>query len=359
MTTTRGQPLRALPYQPAGVPWPTEQWPTAEVPAEPELERLVDDMFGDEARFGTTYAVVVVSGGRLLTERYGGALTHLDRPPEPVDVGTRLLSWSMAKSILHALVGILVADGAVDLAAPVRVPEWDAVGDPRGTITLEHLLLMRDGLDFTEDYVDDAVSDVIEMLFGSGRHDVAHYAASRPLKHPPGAVFNYSSGTSNIIARLIGHVIGGGAAETERFLRDRLFAPIGMHSARPRFDDAGTFVGSSYVYATARDFARFGLLYLRDGLWDGVRILPEGWVDHARTPRSVDPTDGRVYGAHWWVVADERGSFWASGYDGQSILCVPALDALVVRLGKTPEDRSAELERWRRSVVNRLAEAAG
>jgi CubicO group peptidase (beta-lactamase class C family) len=272
-----------------------------------------------------------------------------------VTAETALLSWSMAKSMTHAAVGLLVGDGRLEPSQPAPVAAWSS--DERATITLDHLLEMRDGLDFVEDYVDDRVSDVIEMLFGAGSDDVAAYATGRPLLHPPGAVFNYSSGTSNIVARIAGDAVGGGVDGMRSFLRDRLFAPIGMTSADPRFDAAGTFIGSSYVYATARDFARFGLLYLRDGVWAGQRILPEGWVDHGRRLRSIDPENGRGYGAHWWVVADdEHETFWASGYHGQMIVCVPALDVVLVRCGRTDASLGPNLYDWRARVTAALAE---
>jgi CubicO group peptidase (beta-lactamase class C family) len=342
--------LLPLPSQPAGVRWPTDDWPNG--PAPDGLDDTVDHLFEDTDRWGTTYAVAVVHRGRLVAERYGGALEHWDAEAEPVEPTTRLLSWSMAKSMLHAAVGILVGDGRLDLHAPAPVPAW--AGDARRAITLDDLLAMRDGLAFAEDYEDADRSDVIAMLFGSGQHDVAAYAEARPRAHPPGEVFNYSSGTSNIVAAIVGRTVGRGQ-DTVDFLRDRLFAPIGMTSAQPRLDGAGTFVGSSYFYATARDYARFGLLYLRDGTWDGRRILPEGWVDLARTHRSTDPTDGRGYGSHWWVEpGDARGGFWASGYDGQSIRCVPALDLIVVRLGKSPGEQSDRLVEWRDEVISRF-----
>ena len=132
---------------------------------------------------------------------------------------------------------------------------------------------------------------------------------------------------------------------------------IGMASARPEFDAAGTWVAASYVRATARDFARFGLLYLRDGVWDGARLLPEGWVDYGRTIKSVDPEDG-PYGAHWWGVAgDTLGTFRASGYEGQSITICPEFDLVVVRLGKTPLERKANLVPWRAAMVEAFARA--
>ena len=142
------------------------------------------------------------------------------------------------------------------------------------------------------------------------------------------------------------------------FYQDKsLFAPLGMHSARPEFDAAGTWVASSYVRASARDFARFGLLYLRDGVWDGTRLLPEGWVDYGRTIESVDPIDG-PYGAHWWGVDDDTlGTFRASGYEGQSITICPTLDLIVVRLGKTAAEHYPDLTRWRADMVSAFTRA--
>ena len=295
--------------------------------------------------------MLVIQRGELLVERYGGEIPHFDRPPEPVGPTTQLLSWSMAKSVLHSVVGILVADGRLQLEAPAAVPAWHVdPNDPRAAITLDHLLAMRDGLDFAEDYVDARVSDVIEMLFGDGKDDVAAYAESRPLLHPPGTHFNYSSGTSNIVSAIAARAVGGGAALVD-LLRRHVLDPIGVTSADPRLDTAGTFIASSYVYATARDFARFGLLHLRDGTWDGARVLPEGWVDHARRQRSVDE-EGNGYGAHWWVIGDDMGSFRASGYEGQSILISPGLDLLAVRLGYSTAEKLPALKEWRARLVD-------
>ena len=351
--------LVPLPPQPAGVPWPTEEWPGGELPpgVDPDLAPLLDEVFDDAGPLAVTYAVLVVQGGRVVLERYEGALEHFDREPTPVTAATPLLSWSMAKSMLHAVVGLLVGDGRLDLDAPADVPEWSDPGDPRHAITLRQLLAMRDGLDFTEDYVDERVSDVIGMLFGEGQADMAHFAADRPLTAAPGTRFNYSSGTSNIISGVVARTVGRGEPYA-RFLHGRLFGPLGMASADPEFDEAGTWVASSYVRATARDYARFGLLYLRDGMWDGVRMLPPGWVDDARTWVSEDPEDASPYGAHWWGVAgDTLGTFRASGYEGQSITICPALDLVVVRLGKTPLEREPNLAPWRAAMVQAFADA--
>lgn len=349
------RPLVPLPGQPEGVPWPTEEWPAGDDPTAGRLDPLLDSVMDPDSGHGRTRAVVVVQGGRLVAERYGdrtdawGEVTG-----DPVDATTPLLSWSMAKSMLHAVVGMLVDEGRLHPDEPAPVPQWGE-GDPRAAITLEHLLAMRDGLDFAEDYAPDddagAVSHVIEMLFGSGASDVAGFAASRPLAHEPGTVFNYSSGTSNIVSGIVARTLGG-EAPYRRFLHERLFDPIGMRSADPRFDDAGTWVASSYVWATARDMARFGYLHLRDGMWDGARLLPEGWVDHGRRPRSIDPVDGRLYGAQWWVVGDDLGTFWANGYEGQSIMVCPGLDLVVVRLGKSTAECYPALIAWRAAVVD-------
>jgi CubicO group peptidase (beta-lactamase class C family) len=256
--------------------------------------------------------------------------------------------------VLHAAVGVLVGDGRLRPDTPAPVAAWQAAYDPRRDVTLEDLLDMRDGLAWAEDYVDAGISDVIEMLFGSGQADVAGFAADRVLAAPPGGRFNYSSGTSNIVSSLVADLVGRGEAY-EAFLRDRLFTPIGMTSARPRLDATGTWIASSYLYATAQDWARFGTLYLRDGTWDGRRLLPEGWVDHGRRIRSVDEEDGDLYGAHWWVEGDDLGTFTARGYEGQSIAICPTLDLVVVRLGRTPEERKEAVAQWRRDVVAAFA----
>src|SRR6185312_5645280 len=182
------------------------------------------------------------------------------------------------------------------------VPEWAGAGDPRGPITLDLLLRMSSGLAFVEDYVREHPSDVIAMLFGEGQADVAAYAAAKPLVHAPGSFWSYSSGTSNIVSRCLARAIDAFGPDFEAFMRARLFEPIGMTSPIPKFDQAGVFIGSSYCFCTARDFARFGLLYLRDGVWDGRRLLPDGWVDYARTETFQQPNDEYgPYGAHWWL----------------------------------------------------------
>ena len=339
--------LPSLPEQPAGVPWPTEGWPIGALsPVEQQrVEDTLDHAFDATgvAEIGETHALVVIQGGRLVVERYADGIGPQTTHP----------SWSKAKSITHALTGMLVGDGLIDIQAPVGAPEWSAPDDPRRALTLDHLLHMSSGLKFNEIYLPDQGSDVIDMLFGPGKGDVAAFAAGFPLIHEPGAHFAYSSGTTNIVSRRLGQAVGAKDAAFEAFMHERLFNPLGMKSPLPKFDAAGTFIGSSFCYCTAQDFARFGLLYLRDGIWDGRRLLPEGWVDYARTPTYQQPDCAEgPYGAHWWLGVGGPGSFSANGFEGQFTVVVPDLDMVVVRHGKTPLELKDPLAAWMTSFVD-------
>ena len=217
--------LPQLPPQPKGVAWPTRSWPRGEPPAglaATGFPALISEAFAAKAspRLGETHALLIVQGGRIVHEQYGEGFGPDQTYP----------SWSKAKSITHALVGIAVGDGKVEAAAPTEVPEWKAAGDPRGAITLDQLLRMSSGLQWIEEYLPDRPSDVIQMLFGSGQEDVAGYAAGVPLAHEPGSFWSYSSGTTNIVARALGRAIGAQGPAFEAFMRERLFEPIGMAS---------------------------------------------------------------------------------------------------------------------------------
>ncbi len=302
------------------------------------LQRRIDELFERPTEQGISLAAVVMHRGEIVAERYGTQPANDFGPAVELDEDATLISWSMAKSITHAAVGLLVADGRLDLDAPAPISEWR--GTPKERIRIIDLLEMRSGLEFVEDYVDGDTSHCIAMLFGEGATDHAGYAAALPLAHEPGTVWNYSSGTTNVIARIISDIVGGGRDGMERFLADRLFGPVGMTSAIPKFDDAGTFVGSSYVYATARDFARFGELYRHDGVTaGGARILPVGWTEHGRTFVAHDPTDdlahGFDYGRHWWMWPQYPGSVAAHGYQGQFTVIVPDRELTLVHLGTT------------------------
>jgi CubicO group peptidase (beta-lactamase class C family) len=170
---------------------------------------------------------------------------------------------------------------------------------------------------------------------------VAKFAAGFPLLHDPGTVWSYSSGTSNIVAEIVGRRAGGDGNGMFGFMKRELLDRIGMRSAKPRFDAAGTWIGSSFLFANARDFARFGLFCLRDGVWEDERILPEGWMDYGRT---ATPGSAGEYGAHFWLATDGSGTFSANGYRGQYTLMVPERDLVIVRLGTSmPEQKRGTL----------------
>ena len=219
-----------------------------------EVLATATDLFAFDASHGRSLALLVEHRGQVVLERYGTQPDTAFGPGGEVDASTTLISWSMAKSITHASLGAAIHAGLLDvemLAAPVPVAAWR--GTPKEPITWLDLLEMRSGLQFVEDYVDDAVSNCIEMLFGAGHDDMAEYAASLPLLHEPGTHWNYSSGTTNILSRALGDLVHGGlrgdAARLamEHFLADKVLGPLGMTSAIPKFDGAGTFVGSSFV----------------------------------------------------------------------------------------------------------------
>ena len=349
--------LVPLPRQPEGVPWPTLAWPRSAPDASVDGDAV--DAHGDYAfdpssagDLGETRALLVVHRGKLVVERYAPGFGP-DR---------RFHSQSITKSIVHALVGILVRQKTLDLDAPAPVAAWQRPNDPRRDITLRHLMTMSSGLAFTESYFNPFSSDVLPMLFGEARGDIAAHAASYPLMEAPGTHWSYSSGTTNLVSGLVRQAVGDSREGYLNFMRRELFVPLGMTSALPEFDARGTFVGSSFLHATPRDFARFGLLYLRDGLWNGRRIFPEGWVDFARTPLGHESRG--IYGAHFWLNAGRPHNgvprliehappdmFMARGHRGQLIAVVPSKDLVLVRFGRTPYSRYGSLFRWMGEVV--------
>lgn len=332
--------MATLPDLPALGPdtiWPGRDWARGKLPGSADgetLNRLLDRAFSADshAAMGETHAFLAVHKGRIVAERYlDGAYTAAATYP----------SWSMAKSITQLLAGFLATEGRIDIAAPFEAPEWRAEADPRATITWTHLLRMASGLSFREDYVDGAVSDTIEMLFASGKDDMGAYAAAKPLEAAPGTLFNYASGTTNIIARALKEIVGGGIDGMKAFMDARLFAPLGIASAVPKFDGSGTFIGSSYCFMPAEDFARIGLLALRGGNWRGQQLLPRSWIDFARTPGPAQPEDGRGYGAQWWLDMFSPGGFSMNGYEGQWVACCPHRDLILVRHGKSTNEAAA------------------
>ncbi len=315
------------------------------------LERVLDDAFVAPSGLERgTYAIVVAVDGRLVVERHA----------EGYDRFTPLLGWSMTKSITALLVGRLIAEGRLALDEPPPVPEWSGADDPRRAIRLEHLLRMTSGLAFYQNHTNQA-SDSLRMLFLSG--DCGGYAADQPLAHAPGTHWAYSDGTSNILARICLEADGD---ELERRLtlpRRLLFEPLGMTTAEIAVDGSGTFVGSSLMLASARDWARFGQFCLDDGVWGGQRLLPHGWMERifAATPES----QARTYGAGFWrfdAAANARangalhpreldGVVYAAGFEDQFVFLDRARRLVVVRLGVDPEPPGFDEEAFAASVL--------
>jgi len=332
-----GSPPTPLPPQPAGVPWPTREWPTGALGSDvdtPALEDALERAFGSIGRDGVpnTRAVAIVHRGRLVVERYADGF----------DADSLFRSWSMAKSVTNGVIGRLVGAGALTLDAQAPVPEWSRPGDPRAAITLRELLQMTSGLDNADGNGDES-SFAGELLFGALSANPSVGAARVELAHPPGTFWAYSTGTSHILAGIAGRAIGGDAARTKAWFDSELAEPIGASSLMFEYDAAGVMMGGSFAWARARDWARFGYLYLRDGVWDGQRVLPEGWVDFSR---SVAPaSNNNTFGAHMWInaepapdqfrpLAEGLDAFLMSGNAGQYVVILPERDLIVVRLGE-------------------------
>lgn len=282
-----------------------------------------------------TRAVVVVHRGQLVAERYR----------DGVDAQTPLPGWSMTKSLTNALIGAHVARGAFDVDARPTVSAWREEGDPRAGLLNRHLLAMTAGLSWREDYAD-ASSDALQMLLFRRDHAAAY--AQQPAAAAPGAVFQYASGATNLLCRELRSAYVGRRAYWQ--MPARFFQRLGMHTALIETDPSGTFVGSSYGYASARDWARLGLLYLQDGVMFGDRVLPQGWVERSTAPDASPPSGGR-YGWHLWLNRDPDGEgprtrrwptlpddvFHMDGHEGQYVVVVPSDELVVVRLGCTKD----------------------
>lgn len=297
------------------------------------LDAVVDDAFTNEGA-ETTRAVVVVHRGMIVAERYAPGF----------DASTRFPGWSLSKSVMNAMIGALAAQGRLRVDDPVPVASWRNAGDGRHAVTYDHLLRMSSGLRFDENYAS-PFSDVSRMLFGVA--DAGAYAESRALASTPGSVWSYSSGSTMVLAHVLATLADSPAAYRE-MPRRLVFGPLGMQSAVMETDARGTFEATSSVYATAADWARFGWLYANDGLWNGRRILPMGWVAYSSSPARSDPS-GR-YAAHFWryTVEDRdrveaagaslpQGAFYAEGFGGQRITISPSGQTVVVRLGAGTE----------------------
>lgn len=317
-TATQVEP-GANPFTRAATPTPS-----------PAVEAAVGRAFGDDlsaddqAELGTR-AVLVLRDGQLIAERYAAGF----------DAATPQLGWSMSKSVTNLLVGRLVQEGEVDLADDQLREEWT---DERADITVEDLLRMTSGLEWDETY--DLGTPITQMLYGES--DMGAFVAGQPAAYEPGTHQQYSSGSTTLLCAVLAERTGAGADLPRR----ALFAPLGLSSAVLEPDAAGTPVCSSYLWATPRDWAAVGQFALQDGVWNGERLLPEGWMGTSTTVVDVE-TEEEGYAAGWWANQKPDGSlvepslpadaYFAEGHDGQWIVVVPSADLVVVRLGFSPE----------------------
>jgi CubicO group peptidase (beta-lactamase class C family) len=329
-------PVEAKP-QPALLP--EIAGPSIVTPQSPALATVLDRAFAEPSSppFRRTRAVVVVKDGRVVAERYA----------EGFGIETPLLGFSSTKSVISALTGILVRKGALTLDQPVPIAAWQGAGDPRHAITVDHLLRHTAGLAIgssLEASLGAAFEPVNRMKFMES--DMAAYAESVGLATPPGSSWNYNDGNFIILSHLIRNAAGGQASDVMRFARQELFAPLGMRNVTLEFDASGNPEGSSQMLATARDWARFGMLYLNDGVVGGKQILPEGWVKYSA---AATPNAWVGYGAGFWTNLGDsfgatyriehgmpRDAFFAKGTIGQYVVIVPSERLVIVRLGRSP-----------------------
>ncbi len=312
-------------------PLPTMPAPPA---AAADLDAAIDDAFEGPINGGSaqTRAIVVVHDGQVIAERYA----------DGVDQQTALKGWSMNKTLTGLVIGMLVDRGWLDLDAPAPVEEWSSADDPRAQITLRHLMTMTSGLGFDESY-GDLQSDVVQMLFTE--RSAAARAADAELAHEPGAHWSYSSGTSNILARIARNTLDQHGRSWAEFMQSELFAPIGVSTAVMEADSAGDFVGSSFGYMSAQDWARIGMLLNNEGRApDGRQVVPADWIAFMATDNGR--SEGQ-YGAQLWLNRSNPAgdgppmdgvpadALFLSGHDGQLVAAIPSAGVVVVRLGET------------------------
>tara|TARA_B110000240_G_scaffold192258_1_gene236122 strand:+ start:558 stop:1652 length:1095 start_codon:yes stop_codon:yes gene_type:complete len=318
--------------------WPTDHWPENKIQLDDQdFKKIIDYTFSTESidTLGRTNALLIVQNGSIVYEKYN----------EPINRNTKLISYSMAKSYIGLLTGMMIDKGFIESKDEKNLlKEWQ---DNRKNISISHLLNMQSGLDFVEQYDNNGRSDTLEMLFGNGRFDQASFAASFALKSiTPGMKFNYSTGETNILSKIIKLRLQEQNLNYQNFINDNLSSKIGLKNTIFEFDDSGTFIGGSSVFANARDYARFGYLYLRDGQWDGETIVSKSWIDDTRKPAK---NTYKMYSNKFWMPhpasrIGPKDTYYCAGFGGQYILMIPSKDMVVVRLGETYVEDDKVLE---------------
>lgn len=326
-------------------------------PTDKKLRAALDRAFSEPEQPPPrwTKAVVIAHEGRVIAERYAPGY----------GAGTPLHGWSATKSVINALIGILVREGTLTVDQPAPVAAWRDPGDPRHAITIDHLLRMTSGLELGHSLsVNAKPGRDLALRMRLLERDMAGAAEQARLETAPGTTWNYANGNTFILSRIIRDKVGGRAADVLQFARRELFDPLGMRHVTLEFDATGTPVGAAYMYAPAREWARFGTLYLDDGVVDGRRILPQGWVHYSATPT---PSAGIGYGAGFWTNrGTSRGatarvhwgmppdSFFASGSLGQYVVVVPSERLVVARFGVSHGPR-ADIDGTARLVSDVIA----
>ena len=315
------------------------------------------DLFEDDQGLGDTRAALVMHEGEIVAERYA--------PDYNAD--TRFISWSMAKTVTAVMIGMLVADGALELDAPAPIESWQRPGDARADITLRHLLQMRSGLDHTEGGEVPYESSEVRMLFLDQRDDMAKFAKEQPLEAEPGEKFEYSSNTTVILADIAADALTDGSSDPEErriavdtYLKTRLFDPLGMTSMVPEYDAAGTLIGGSTIHASLRDWARFGEFLRNRGSYRGTQLVPRQWIEFMLEPSPPAP----FYGGQTWLntqasdpqnqlypIDSPEGVFAAIGHMGQYIVVSPRQRLTIVRLGHSDAEERRALLRQINDVV--------
>ena len=307
----RGAPavMSGLPPQPSCVAWPTNGWPTGPIPEGVDAAAVAQE--GDRMIASGATSIVVVHGGKVVYENY--ATGH---GPNVIEA-----SFSMSKSFTSTVVGLLAQQGKLALDSPAPVAEWSDPSDPRHAITLRNILNMSSGLQWNEIYSDIPGSDVMQMILREP--DQAGYVIAKPLANKPGTVWNYSTGDTAILGRIIGNTANVSGTSYEQYLHDVLFDPLGMDPVVPAFDATGTWDAGWFTNMSTRNFAKLGYLYLRNGVWENKQFLSPSWVDFVRTPSPASSG----YGGQFWLQSD--GSFEMIGLYGQTVHIVPASDLIV------------------------------
>ncbi|MCP4604201.1 MAG: serine hydrolase [Proteobacteria bacterium] len=339
----RFTPIPKVDLSPA-VPWPNGSSKIGNQLPEgvdiTKINNVIDELMKEpsDGIIRQTNAIVIVYKGQLIAENYGS----------DYDENTPFIAWSVAKSATATLMGILVKKKKIDIKSPAPIDMWSEPDDPRREITIDQLLRMSSGLEFSEIY--GSYSQVSKMLHLNG--DMARYACDKPLEGKPDEIWNYSTGTTNILSKIIFDTVGGTLNDYYAFAYKELFRKLGMNSTVFEPDATGCFAGGTYLYLSARDFARLGLLWLEDGIWNSERILPEGWMKYSTTPTPHAPM--RQYGAQFWLNLGDpddlaerkwprlpKDVFSAVGHHGQYVMMVPSKKLIVVRLGVTFDGTAA------------------